>query len=1770
MKTKRTLRSLISSLCCLAMLLAWLPVLPAAAAETATSSQEPISEGKNKWVIFQDDFDSYAVGEDSFYGANSSNYTYVSSYHGTKSNAPDASYSLYSIVNKDGGKVLDLTSVNTMRNWFVTKVGVTGAYSVQMDIQFVDNGGSTVPGFILNPFQGYTFPGGKTMLTYFYPSYIQLIDNATTGSNVGFRLKDDSGSDLKIGYDQWYTIKISVDKGAYCIKAWPAGTQEPVSGGGVLTVETSAISDAVMAYSNNVRIYNMARSKPGEPYTTLVDNLQMYKTYDQMTIPSTVFGVPGETLSLTPEFTGTTLTSEQPDVTFSYQLDNPALGSVNKKNELVLGPGEGTTTLKLTLADVNGKPTGAGASTTLVVGSSNGLTAAPAELKVAESAIGTTKKVDVTFDKAVTDKYPNPTLKWTSSNESVAKVAADGTVTLVGFGKATITAMVTANGKDTAFFASIPVQVGEQPLRILSIGNSHSRDSFYYLSHLAAAAGKRVEAAYLHKDSGMLRHHAHNLVTETADYSYYKADPMTGVPTSYGKNTIQTALADGEWDYIMLHQGTTYAGAPGTFDSDLEYIIDYVKAEQPNAKVYWMLGWVYEDDFDETRPGYTHAENFKTYYNGSQAVMYNAYIDCFEQFIWGENAKYGDKVDGWFPTGLAIQNLRATYGDTLTRDGFHLALTNGRLTAAMAILKTLYPDLDLKEITLDEVSKFLVTDHMEAGKLVETDPDYANTEANLQLIRDAVNAATADLTKAPKKLPVPKVTKVEEKGTANDLTIGQATAPLKYFFPDVKTMSDGTIFVSAYKNIYHKPAGEAGADTNNMNEGYGTMVGWYSKDNGKTWSEEFDLVTEDMILDWAAKAKANGDTTSWAGVETLRGRYALLENNPNADYFVMADPRDPNFAVVNVDGKELLVMTVWISYYREDISKVNKLYMMWSEYDAKSGKLGDWSQPMLITRANGGTAIKRGDIAVFPNGRILIPYYSGSQHGGIPMVWDANKDTFVYLTDANGNRIDQSMAGQFATDESATINEISFVAPPNSTGMVYAFARESGEVLKSMDYGMTWEHFGNADRIIHQPGFQVVDEDRVYVTWARAWASPRFVYGKMMYVNGAWDDTDYELVYASPNTVKHDMGDPSSTLMANGKLLVVCYDTEFRSIVGTVVDPDSPVNTPVELNSKIPQGVIFEKDYAGQKLDSKGVTADATVSGSYSVDASFKLGASGKLTIGDVSVTTSKLTCGSKSADVSLAADTLTYIRMSFVGNTCYVKVWQGDKEPGWTLSGTNNMGSKVTVTGSDAALNTLKVSRRVLIEMPKTKSVTTSNAPFALDCAIMPVPDSVTWTSSNPKVATVKDGVITVLSEGQTDITVNAGGVKATCTLIVSGPPAQMSGKGEKVTIFSDDFQNYGSGNLWEQMKANGYNTSTTGEAGNSSTLVLESNGSEQYLKLNGKSSWIRVNEAITGDYTAQFDFKFGGDGTLYATLNQGKDDSYATRAFIHLVEGKTAGTRIQYDESGTATNYPENPAMHGGVSGLSKFGTSQWYTIKITRADQGLYVKLWKQGEPEPEQWSQFFSTEAFDTELAANQGTYFRLQWASSTAMYIDNLTITQQQGKGADFMLDVPSGAWYYDAVDYAIKNGIMSGYNSISFGPNDTLTRAQVVQVLYNKEGQPAITGKHNFPDVPADQWFNNAITWGSQKGVVGGFGDGKFRPNDAVTIEQVAVILWNYSGNPKFTGTPDGVGKYDDWAKNGLSWAVENGIMKGVPIENATDNATRAQTAQMLMNFLKK
>jgi uncharacterized repeat protein (TIGR02543 family) len=171
-------------------------------------------------------------------------------------------------------------------------------------------------------------------------------------------------------------------------------------------------------------------------------------------------------------------------------------------------------------------------------------------------------------------------------------------------------------------------------------------------------------------------------------------------------------------------------------------------------------------------------------------------------------------------------------------------------------------------------------------------------------------------------------------------------------------------------------------------------------------------------------------------------------------------------------------------------------------------------------------------------------------------------------------------------------------------------------------------------------------------------------------------------------------------------------------------------------------------------------------------------------------------------------------------------------------------------------------------------------------------------------------------------------------------------------------------------------------------------------------------------------------------------------------------------------------------------------------------------------------------------------------------------------------DLVSTAWYHDAVAYALENGIMGGLGNGKFGPDDKLSRAMLAQILYNLEGSPASSGVNSFTDVPNGQWYTTAVTWAAKRGIVSGYGDGKFGPNDNITREQLAVMLWKYAGSPAAKQTSlnfTDAGQASDYALEALKWANENGIISGTGngVLNPKGLATRAQVAQMLMNYLK-
>ena len=170
-------------------------------------------------------------------------------------------------------------------------------------------------------------------------------------------------------------------------------------------------------------------------------------------------------------------------------------------------------------------------------------------------------------------------------------------------------------------------------------------------------------------------------------------------------------------------------------------------------------------------------------------------------------------------------------------------------------------------------------------------------------------------------------------------------------------------------------------------------------------------------------------------------------------------------------------------------------------------------------------------------------------------------------------------------------------------------------------------------------------------------------------------------------------------------------------------------------------------------------------------------------------------------------------------------------------------------------------------------------------------------------------------------------------------------------------------------------------------------------------------------------------------------------------------------------------------------------------------------------------------------------------------------------------DVSDTSWYIKAVEFVCKNGLMAGYENGKFGPNDSMTRAQFAQIIYNKAGRPQ-AGSGVFSDVTTG-WYVNAVNWATAEGIVTGVGGGRFAPDRPITRQDLAVMLWRYAGSPEPRKNEldfSDAGKVSTYAWKALCWANENGIVrgKGNGILDPKGKATRAEVAQMLMNYLNK
>ncbi len=175
-------------------------------------------------------------------------------------------------------------------------------------------------------------------------------------------------------------------------------------------------------------------------------------------------------------------------------------------------------------------------------------------------------------------------------------------------------------------------------------------------------------------------------------------------------------------------------------------------------------------------------------------------------------------------------------------------------------------------------------------------------------------------------------------------------------------------------------------------------------------------------------------------------------------------------------------------------------------------------------------------------------------------------------------------------------------------------------------------------------------------------------------------------------------------------------------------------------------------------------------------------------------------------------------------------------------------------------------------------------------------------------------------------------------------------------------------------------------------------------------------------------------------------------------------------------------------------------------------------------------------------------------------------------------DVSSSDWFFKGVEYVVDKGIMSGVSENQFDPSGKLTRAMLVQMLYNMESRPACDAQNAFIDVPVGQWYTDAVIWANDAKIVSGMGEGLFAPNMEITREQMVAMLYNYAKYKGYDVTASAdLSTFADnasvsaWAQPAMQWAVAEGYISGMGDNQLAPQgtATRAEIASVIMRFME-
>lgn len=313
-------------------------------------------------------------------------------------------------------------------------------------------------------------------------------------------------------------------------------------------------------------------------------------------------------------------------------------------------------------------------------------------------------------------------------------------------------------------------------------------------------------------------------------------------------------------------------------------------------------------------------------------------------------------------------------------------------------------------------------------------------------------------------------------------------------------------------------------------------------------------------------------------------------------------------------------------------------------------------------------------------------------------------------------------------------------------------------------------------------------------------------------------------------------------------------------------------------------------------------------------------------------------------------------------------------------------------------------------------------------------------------------------------------------------------------------------------------------------------------------------------------------GDGTYSATLPN-KTQTYTFIAVydgIQTIAPKTDFTTVKVQQRSSGGGEPAKPSFPVKISnsgdGVAKVDKSYAsagakVTITVTPGRNATVQRITVTDE------------DGERLKLTENRdGTYSFTMPNGAANVY------ARFSGSGLPFA-DVPSGSWYYDDVAYVYDTGLMTGLTATAFGPNLSTTRGMIVTILWRMENEPAAKHGCPFADVRRGSYYEQAIAWASENGIVTGFDSSTFAPDRAITREQLAAILFRFAAYRGMDAVTlrENLSSFQDqaaisaYAVSALNWAVGEGLMQGTGDKlEPTGSATRAQVAAMLRRFIQR